>query len=185
MNDTFPTKAQPEGGHIKIPSPIYTELVEFIDELRTIARYVCWNDFEQRYTSPPEKHPAGRAAEKLLTLYTENTSLLTRVKDLEALIDHDASGFNAQIASLRSEIESLRREMAELKTAHQEVLCDLGDAEAKAESLRRAVAEAADEIEAWGAYADKYFQDKHDLNGTVKRFRALSHLNPANKESGE
>ena len=39
------------------------------------------------------------------------------------------------------------------------------------ERLRTLLAEAADEIESWGAYAGSHFQQKHDLAGTVARFR--------------
>lgn len=38
--------------------------------------------------------------------------------------------------------------------------------------LRRLLDEAADSIANWGAYASEYFQDKHDLAGDIKRFRA-------------
>lgn len=33
--------------------------------------------------------------------------------------------------------------------------------------LVEALREAADEIEGWGAYASPYFQEKHDLEGSV------------------
>lgn len=36
------------------------------------------------------------------------------------------------------------------------------------------IAEAADEIESWGSYASEYFQKKHDLAGTVARFRSAN-----------
>lgn len=38
--------------------------------------------------------------------------------------------------------------------------------------LRIVISEAADEIEAWGAYADEYFKEKHDLRGVVSEFRS-------------
>ena len=38
--------------------------------------------------------------------------------------------------------------------------------------LRELLDEAVQEIEAWGAYASDYFQQKHDLAGTVARFKA-------------
>lgn len=42
------------------------------------------------------------------------------------------------------------------------------------ERLREALAEAADSIEEWGAYASPYFQDKWDLQGDIDKFRKLS-----------
>ena len=40
--------------------------------------------------------------------------------------------------------------------------------------LRQALNEAAQEIADWGSYASEYFQEKHDLAGTVERFRAIA-----------
>ena len=42
---------------------------------------------------------------------------------------------------------------------------------AERDALRKMLLEAADEIESWGSYASDYFQNKHDLRGTVKRVR--------------
>ncbi|MCP4091558.1 MAG: hypothetical protein GY746_17490 [Gammaproteobacteria bacterium] len=36
--------------------------------------------------------------------------------------------------------------------------------------------EAAECIALWGVYADEYFQDKHDLNGDVDRFKKYVEL---------
>jgi hypothetical protein len=38
--------------------------------------------------------------------------------------------------------------------------------------LLEALEEAADDIEAWGAYATEYFQKRHDLLGAVNKARA-------------
>ncbi len=38
--------------------------------------------------------------------------------------------------------------------------------------LVKALKEAADEIEGWGAYASPYFQEKHDLEGSVAAVHA-------------
>lgn len=38
--------------------------------------------------------------------------------------------------------------------------------------LLEALKDAADDIEAWGAYASGYFQTKHDLLGAVNKARA-------------
>jgi ABC-type transporter Mla subunit MlaD len=42
------------------------------------------------------------------------------------------------------------------------------------ERLREALNEAADAIQAWGAYASDYMQDKHDLAGDIARTRAAA-----------
>ena len=39
---------------------------------------------------------------------------------------------------------------------------------------KKALDEAADDIEAWGAYAGNYFMDKHGLAGDVERVRAAA-----------
>jgi hypothetical protein len=39
--------------------------------------------------------------------------------------------------------------------------------------LEAALSEAADNMEGWGAYADPYFKEKHDLAGDLRRARAL------------
>jgi hypothetical protein len=49
-------------------------------------------------------------------------------------------------------------------------------AEAKADALREALANAAEAIEHWGAYASSYLQEKHDWAGDIARARALAAL---------
>ena len=46
--------------------------------------------------------------------------------------------------------------------------------EARIEVLKEALLEAAGEINDWGQYAGEYFMKKHDLAGTVKRFKDLA-----------
>lgn len=41
----------------------------------------------------------------------------------------------------------------------------------KLAALRAVIAEAADDIADWGAYASAYFQEKHDLAGCVAKYR--------------
>lgn len=40
------------------------------------------------------------------------------------------------------------------------------------EKLRELLREAAEDVEAWGAYASGYFQEKHDLAGCAAKYRA-------------
>lgn len=49
---------------------------------------------------------------------------------------------------------------------------------ARVEALEAGLDDAADCIEAWGAYADSYFRDKHDLAGDIARARALLEQKP-------
>jgi hypothetical protein len=50
----------------------------------------------------------------------------------------------------------------------------LSQLQAENEWLRKGLLEAADEIEIWGAHADAYIQEKHDLAGWVAKFKALA-----------
>ena len=45
---------------------------------------------------------------------------------------------------------------------------------ARIKELERLLDEAAGEIEDWGQYASQYFQDKHDLAGTVAMYRGAA-----------
>jgi hypothetical protein len=53
-----------------------------------------------------------------------------------------------------------------------EAAAELRRMEAVIQQLLEALEEAADDIEAWGAYASGYFQTKHDLLGAVNKARA-------------
>ena len=48
-------------------------------------------------------------------------------------------------------------------------VCD--EAADEIERLRSVVAEAAEDIESWAAYADPYFQQKHDLAGCIAKYK--------------
>jgi len=50
-------------------------------------------------------------------------------------------------------------------------------AEAERDALREALADAAEAIEHWGAYASSYLQEKHDWAGDIARARALTEKN--------
>ena len=52
---------------------------------------------------------------------------------------------------------------------------------AECEGLRESLTHAADEVESWGSYASDYFQQKHDLAGTVLKVRQAA----VSKESGQ
>lgn len=42
---------------------------------------------------------------------------------------------------------------------------------AKVKALQEALVDASERVADWGAYAGKYFQEKHDLEGEVSRIR--------------
>lgn len=42
------------------------------------------------------------------------------------------------------------------------------------ERLRQALLDAADEVQDWGAYADDYFKEKHDLEGCIAAIKAAA-----------
>lgn len=48
------------------------------------------------------------------------------------------------------------------------------DESAENARLRASLLAAADDIEAWGAYACAYFQEKHDLPGDIEKYRAIA-----------
>ncbi|MQT83964.1 hypothetical protein GHN92_05195 [Pseudomonas sp. FSL R10-2964] len=52
---------------------------------------------------------------------------------------------------------------------------------AECKGLRESLTHAADEVESWGSYASDYFQQKHDLAGTVLKVRQAA----VSKESGQ
>lgn len=90
------------------------------------------------------------------TIHTDNTETLRNA--LEAVTDerdklrelayvgehmHDDCSWKARCSELRAEVEA----------------------------LRRLLADAAEDVESWGAYASEYFQEKHDLAGCVTKYR--------------
>jgi hypothetical protein len=56
-----PASPSPEA----LPASGVAELRITPEELRSIAKYACWDKFEERYSSDPKKHPAWRAADLL------------------------------------------------------------------------------------------------------------------------
>ena len=81
---------------------------------------------------------------------------------------------NAFCKQLEADLAKEREKVKEL--AHQKgALIDRADTYyQKLAAAQATIAEAADEIESWGSYASDYFQDKHDLAGTVARFRSTN-----------
>lgn len=100
-----------------------------VEELRTIAQYVCWDKFEDRFTSDPKKHPAWRAADALEALARELAEARALAKKLsDALVTVRPLGgselfmrvgeeFFADPIVCTAEIERLRADLHETKTA--------------------------------------------------------------------
>lgn len=76
--------------------------------------------------------------------------------------------------ALLAENDRLEARLADLEAEARQLRADKGTLSAEVEQLRNLIGEAADQIADWGAYAAQYFREKHDLEGTVKRFRAIA-----------
>ncbi|AOZ14966.1 hypothetical protein AA042_21695 [Pseudomonas lundensis] len=108
----------------------------------------------------------------------------------------------AEVAGLRTGYEAYERVNAELKAENERLernrdmwkgqverqteelrLAHEADKllKSECEGLRESLTHAADEVESWGAYASDYFQQKHDLAGTVLKVRQAA----VSKESGQ
>jgi hypothetical protein len=64
---------------------------------------------------------------------------------------------------------------AEAQENQQQICNDMKEIRIlKAENakLRELVADAADDVACWGAYASPYFQEKHDLDGDIVKYKA-------------
>ena len=68
-------------------------------------------------------------------------------------------------------VANRRAEGAELLA--QDSIADLAAERQKLAEAQAKLEEAAEDIEGWGSYASQYFQEKHDLSGTVTKYRNL------------
>lgn len=65
-----------------------------------------------------------------------------------------------------------------MKAEWQRQSAHLGETQRRVQELESALGEAIESIEDWAGYASEYFQEKHDLQGELKRLRAvLGNLN--------
>lgn len=79
---------------------------------------------------------------------------------------------------LRAELEQAKTELFEQcringmgAEREAKLMAQLEQSRVENEMLRGLLLEAANEIADWGAYADSYFQHKHDLAGAISKFR--------------
>lgn len=127
-----------------------------------------------------EKLYAKRNVIALGEHYTRHVSAMTG----EGL--HDKSSIAAElawrdrrIAVLKHKVKFAREAVVQAEKLALMVQADYYRAMERVVELEAALGEAIIEIEGWGAYADEYFQRKHDLAGDVARLRAV-----LNREEG-
>ncbi|MNC21756.1 hypothetical protein D3C75_697400 [compost metagenome] len=88
-----------------------------------------------------------------------------------------ADAASTEIARLKAEIDRLRLAEGDAmtyKAGMENVAQQRDQLKAENEALRKALLEASEEIETWGAYASPYFQEKYDLSGCVEKFHAAA-----------
>lgn len=82
----------------------------------------------------------------------------------------------------------LKQELAQ-PAAHMMVIADaLAAQQERIRTLEGALTDAIECVESWSGYASSYFQDKHDLEGDLKRLNAAlagSALRDAGKGEGK
>ncbi|MFZ3193707.1 MAG: hypothetical protein WA154_10960 [Moraxellaceae bacterium] len=101
----------------------------------------------------------------------------------DALADSEAGEADALLSEIRQRLEAMERD-AEIKKwspLYETEKALRKDFKEQRDSLRdeckrlqEALGQAADDILDWACYADTYFHKKHDLTGTVAKYRALS-----------
>lgn len=94
---------------------------------------------------------------------TQESKMIPTALRLAELMEIGKAGWN--------EAQSAAAELRRLHAYVEAVQARLDEERALNEELIAALREAADDIESWGAYAGEYFQEKHDLKGSVNRAR--------------
>lgn len=134
-----------------------------------------WSIYDEGYQEGCDKY--------LLTLNqlraelaAEREKVATLQEDLDLSITRDAN-----LHYYREQLAKEREMVKELSTWLEDQVCETKDFAYKLENksialaaAQATIAEAADEIQYWGAYASDYFKEKHDLAGTVARFRSAN-----------
>lgn len=83
------------------------------------------------------------------------------IAELRDYAESIACGMTLDCPVDRALVQAAILSAAEALARQEELLAEAG----------KVLAEAAGDIEGWGAYADDYFKDKHDLAGDVERYR--------------
>ena len=88
----------------------------------------------------------------------------------------DRNGLTAHLKRCFDETLAITEKEKEMTFVHEPHIpvsdCDCREcAVSERNRLRLLLAEAAEDIECWGAYASEYFQHKHDLAGCVAKYR--------------
>jgi chromosome segregation ATPase len=105
----------------------------------------------------------NRKNERIAELESREIGYIQSLRELEA-----------ENAKLRQLLEAESASNHRLTARELELEATIATQQARIEFLQVALLEAADEIECWGAYADVYFQEKHDLEGWVAKFKAIA-----------
>jgi len=77
----------------------------------------------------------------------------------------------AENERLDEDRERIRQQRMDYARKNEALHDQVDQIKAECEGLRESLTHAADEVESWGAYASDYFQQKHDLAGTVLKIR--------------
>jgi chromosome segregation ATPase len=98
----------------------------------------------------------------------------TEAQRLADRLDLYATGDKHQkdIEDAAAELRRLDAELMRKSDAIQRLWAERDSLRKSMAQLLEALEDAADDIEAWGAYASGYFQTKHDLLGAVNKARA-------------
>ena len=115
---------------------------------------------------------------EIAQLRAELAAERVRVKELEATLRCSENVRVAirdeKISKLETELAKEREKVKELESTAKKLAAGTVRQAIELAAAQATIAEAADEIQFWGAYASDYFQEKHDIAGTVARFRSAN-----------
>ena len=86
---------------------------------------------------------------------------------------HKVHALERKLESVRVERDAWKQEHGVLHQMYRAAESQLAEARRDVGVLREALIEARDDLEAWGAYASDYFQQKHDLEGNISRINKV------------
>lgn len=93
-------------------------------------------------------------------------------RDWHEILSAESPGMDiARVAPWSGAVEANAHFIAQVRTDLPLLLDHIEDQEKKIQELTTLVEEAVEDIKSWAAYADKYFQEKHDLVGTLERYQ--------------
>lgn len=122
--------------------------------------------------SCPEQQPVSM--EPVAWMLENGFAFETEPAEYHALSEWDALYTATQLAAARQQGEEEIKEAAynKLMNSLEEQHKRIAELERTNAQLLEALKEAVEDIEAWAGYASDYFQEKHDLQGTLEKHRA-------------